>query len=262
MSEELPVDPLETMEPTENAEPNESASAPDETDAGSPTPETPPSEPENSESKASKRIHKITAEKWNLKNENQELKRRLDELESKQQAKQEVEPTLEQYDYDETEYNRALIRHEAKKAARESYELEQKAVTQRQAEDRQAQMRSDYNSRAAQFAADKPDWVDAVSALPTFGDELVNAVMGHDQGPDITYYLAKNLDVADDIASMSPTQAAMKLGEITAQLSMKKPETKTSQAPEPVSTVTPSGASVGDIGDPDMPMADWMKIHG
>ena len=65
--------------------------------------------------------------------------------------------------------------------------------------------------------------------------------MQSEKGPQIAHYLGKHLDVADVIATASPMVAAMKLGEISAQLSNTKPTKQPSAAPDPIEPVKAGG---------------------
>ena len=72
-------------------------------------------------------------------------------------------------------------------------------------------------------------------------EELVNFIIEDDHGPLITKYLSQNLTELDNLRSMSPIQAAIRItNEIKPKAAALKP--KVNQAPDPVDT--PQGAGI------------------
>lgn len=199
-----------------------------------------------------KRINKITAEKYSETRRADELQARLEQLEANPPAPVESkgQPTLEQFDYDETAFQSALI----------DYKVEQKAI---QIESRQQanQQRIDananqqrFNSKVAEFGAD--DYLDVVGVLPELPGDVFNAIMQAEDGPQLAYYLGQHLDVADDLTRLPPMAAAMKLGTISAQLSAKPKSITPSAAPDPIAPINGGGTS--SKGLEEMSMAEFM----
>lgn len=206
-----------------------------------------PAEPDG----VQKRINKITADKYEEKRRADSLQQRLDALEQQQQTttqKPGEAPTLEAYDYDDAAYQDALL----------DYKLDQRMAqqqTRQQQEKEQARISKisqSFNDKVAEFTAKAPDYQEVVANVPTLPSETLEAVMSMDNGAQVAYYLGKHLDIADEIASSNPIQAAMRLGEIRAQLANGKPINKPSAAPMPVETLTSGGGIKKDIGEMTM----------
>lgn len=206
-----------------------------------------PAEPDG----VQKRINKITADKYEEKRRADALQQRLDALEQQTQVPSQqptAEPTLESCDFDDAKYQSALM----------DYKLDQR-MTQQQAQQKQAQeqarvdkVNQSFNEKVAAFTEKAPDYQEVVANVPTLPTQTLETVMQMDNGAQVAYYLGKHLDVADEIASSNPMIAAMRLGEIRAQLANTKPNTKPSAAPAPVETLTSGGGINKDIGEMSM----------
>lgn len=199
-----------------------------------------------------KRINKITKEKHDARRQAEAMQVELDALKAAQQPEQAPAdgkaPTLESCDYDDEKYQEALINHGIDKRMQAR---DQQQALKRQQQERQA-VTQKFNDKAADYTAKTPDYVEAVSALPLMPAATQAAIMELDNGPQVAYYLGKHLDIADQVASLPPMQAAMKLGEIRANLANKKPTNKPSAAPEPVQTLTSGSSQSKDIGEMSM----------
>ncbi len=191
------------------------------------------------------RINKITAEKYAEKRRAEELERLLAEARSKipPMPPASNEPKLEDYDYDEQKYQAALIDHKVNQKAQEIQEQAQRAQQERDAQATQQL----FNQRAAKVREKVPDYDQLMMSIPPLPDETFNAILAHEKGPEIAVHLAKHLDVADEIATMSPSQAGMKLGMIISQLSEKP--VSTSQAPDPIEPISQAGTGIADEWD-------------
>lgn len=86
-------------------------------------------------------------------------------------------------------------------------------------------------------------------------------------GPELAYYLGKNLSEAERIARLSPFLQAKELGRLEAKLSAAVTPPKPSAAPAPISPIkSPSGApSVVDTANPksaeSMSTSDWIAAE-
>jgi hypothetical protein len=100
-----------------------------------------------------------------------------------------------------------------------------------------------YASRATKMGIKSEELQVAGAAVSNFGiqEELVNFIIEDDHGPLITKYLSQNLTELDNLRSMSPIQAAIRItNEIKPKAAALKP--KVNQAPDPVDT--PQGAGI------------------
>lgn len=164
-----------------------------------------------------------------------------------QEARNETgEPTLEDSDYDLTEFQRKHYQW------MRSQEKQQEQATQRQAS---------FLEKQAAFAAENPDYHAVVSAphVP-ITQQVAEIVMETDNPPAVAYYLAQNLSEATAIAQMTPHNIARAIGRIEAKLEAppapeapRQPVSKTvTKAPAPVTTLSGSPAVKKSYDDMSM----------
>jgi len=186
------------------------------------------------------RINKVTADKYAEKRRADELQRKLDSLQAKPQVEAE-KPTLEGFDHDEDAYINANVSYQVKqelnKQRAEGAELTRQANLQREAEA--------FDARIEKFGKD--DFDDKANAVPALPDGVADALMNADNGAELIYHLGEHLDVADAIANMSPANAMMELGRISANMSATK-TIKPSAAPEPIETLNASSVVSNERG--------------
>lgn len=196
-----------------------------------------------------------------LKRENAEMRRQLVEKAAPStdvRTESSAEPTLEQFAYDVEKFTKA---HDAW-AFDQHFQAREKAS--RQAEDarRQADAASSYIQRATAFAADHPDFEEVVNTIPyRLPDEVQAAIMAHERGPEIAYYLGSNDDDAFQIASIRPDMAEAAVKRIASRLSAtpqsagQTPSKPVSKAPPPTPVV--SGRSPAEVPPEKMTDAQW-----
>ncbi len=203
----------------------------------SPTPEVEtPSDP--AQDAVQKRINKITADKYAEKRRADDLQAKLDAQASKPALPADA-PKEEDFedDYDGSKHQAAVIQYEVKKAL----DSAQQVTNQQHAEQARQKIANDFTSKEAEYLAKHPEYSEEVVNLPAFNQDTLNAI--YELGPQVSHYLAKHLDVANEVASASPTMAAVKLGQISMGLTADTKTVKPTTAPEPVSTIA-GGASV------------------
>jgi len=196
-----------------------------------------------------KRINKVTADKYAEKRRADELERKLNEMTAAAPATQAqastAAPTLEQFDFDQEAFNAALINHAVDQRMAAATQKQDQAV----AAGKQADVSKAFNVKVADFTAKTPDYQEVIGNIPELPGEVFDAIMQAENGPELAYALGQRLDLADEIASSSPMVAAMKLGELTAQLANVKPTPKQSAAPAPIEPVASGGALDKDLSD-------------
>jgi len=190
-----------------------------------------------------KRIDKITAEKYGYKRQVDDLKDELNQLKtspSTEVVQPQGKPTLEQFDFDEGQYQSALISYEVDQrltASREAAKKEQ-ATLKRQEID------SAYDANEGKYATENPEYVNDVQNLPRFNNDTLSMIKAQENAPNLVHYLGKNLDLANTIASLDPINAAVQVGIISAKLSAPiKPAVTPSTAADPIDPIS-SGGSV------------------
>ena len=204
-----------------------------EVDAG----ETPQVEPLINQDKVQERFNKITADKLIEKNRADNLQKELDEIKAKPQPTE--APKIEDFDYDESKHSEAQIQFEVNK----KFEEQRIADRQVREEGEFKKQATTFASKEAKFAENHKDYYESVRNLPQLPNEVINAIYSMDNGPEVVQYLSKHLDVADEIASSSSGLAGVKLGQISAVLTANNKTVETSNAPDPVQTIS-GGASV------------------
>lgn len=105
------------------------------------------------------------------------------------------------------------------------------------------------------------DFMDKVAELGKIGENPQKMGMfmelayetGH--GAELIYQLGNNLDLANEVLSLSPTKLAMRLAKMAGEV--KAPSVSSApRPPEPINSRSPSATD--DLRD-DMPIEDWMK---
>ena len=198
-----------------------------------------------------KALNKLAFEKREERRQKLALEQEVAELKAKiPQAPVQVdsEPTLEQFDYDDSAYQAALITYRVKQETQSILKQQE----ERESVVAQQKTQADFNAKVTKLAETAPDYMDVVGQLPQLPSDTLGAIMQSDNGPQLAYYLGKHLDVADNIASLPPMQAAIQLGVISTQLANAKPEIKTSAAPEPIVPVNASGSVAKSQDDMSM----------
>lgn len=122
-----------------------------------------------------------------------------------------------------------------------------------------------YSQRVQSFAAEHPDFDEALSAADVpMPEGVIEAIQQHPHGPAIAYHLATHPEVAVSFARLPQATAFMRLGEIAATVSRPvesapKPKPITS-APAPINPIGGS-ASAAVVRDPKdiHSVTEWRK---
>ncbi len=213
---------------------------PVDTPVEQPVPDSAPADPivEPEKNKVQLRINKITADKHAAIRRADAAEKRVKELETPAEL---AEPKLEDFDFDENQHSVALAEYRSRIAAREEISNHHTQQEKTAENNRQSEITNAFNKRTTEFMKDVPDYTERLESLPTFSADTLGTIMQADNGPQLAYYLSKNLDIADEVANASPMDAAMKLGMISAQLANPKPTNQPSAAPDPIDPIMPGG---------------------
>ena len=204
-----------------------------------------------------KRIDKVTKDKFAEKQRADELQAKLDAIDAENAKKALVKPTLEQHDYDEDAFNEANINYEVETRLQAKQEAQKQDAIKKQQQEDSDKVLTSFNEQAASLKVD--DFAVKVGQIPELPAGVAVEIMSLDNGAEMAYHLGNNLDLAESLAAMTPQQAFMQLGKISANLST-KPEVKLSSAPEPISTLK-SGSSISKDVE-DMSIDEFMSKHG
>jgi hypothetical protein len=263
------TDETQGLEPTEDAPvlPTETSDA-DSSPATEAQPETEQTDPQPRDEegkflspKAQKRIDQLTWEKNQREREAEYW--RQEALRHQQQPEPKVEepvklPTLEQYGYDESKYQAALIEYATKQAERVVEDRLSKAEQQRA---EKARVES-FATRQQEFAKSNPDYQARVSdpTLPITA-AMRDVIWDSPTGPELAYYLAQNREAAEQIARLPAHMAALEMGRIDGRLqALKEVKRKppVTQAPPPPPKVEDAEVPVSKTPD-EMDTDEWLK---
>lgn len=204
-----------------------------------------------------------------INRERAEMAHELSELRAKHQPQARAaattndsgEPTLESHDYDVSAFQKAHSEWAVERALSQRDEQTKQAESSK----RQTEITATYNQSVADFADTHPDFPEVVGSIPyPMAAATEAAIMAHEKGPEIAYYLGNNDDEAFALASIQPHLAAAAVERLAKRLTATqeaptpKPIPKpVSQTPAPVSTV--SGRSPTEIPAEKMTDDEWYK---
>ena len=201
------------------------------------------------------------AQLFELRQENERLQT---ELGSRPET-QEPLKTLEDFDFDDAKHREYLDQRTATIAEKAAANAVGKVQTQLES----GQVEQGFRARETTFEATVDDYVDVVygekdgqrnwAASPEMADELRLSEIG----PEMTYHLAKNPELASELSTLSPRETVrrMTLLESNLKTEMSKKGKSVTEAPDP-----PPKIPAGDKGlekDPsDMSDAEFAKWRG
>ena len=192
-----------------------------------------------------KRISKLTKEKYELKARAELAEKMLmsgggnawDDSYSSANADQ--SPQREDFDSDD-DYEQAAV----------DYRIDQRvnAAVDSKLRDREASQ--SWGAKKAAATKTLVDYDEVIEESTTrLTPAMEEAILTSDIGPHVAYYLAKNVDEANGISSMSPVAAIRAIGKIEAKLTVGKGKRNVSGAPAPVKPV--GGGGAGSEKDPE-----------
>jgi len=245
-------------EPSEPTEVVEEQSEPEEAEA-----EAKPQEEKKQNPKLERRFSEITKQREEARKEAQAERERREALEARLAALEtqskpqavvaDQEPQPSQFN-DAFEYAKALAEYTADKRIAEMKQEEAKA---KEAVERQKVI-DQWTQKVQKAKAELPDFDDMVASSDVVvNDDIRDAILESDVGPQVLYHLAENTDYAKKIASMSPKQALREIGKLEARFEKteeSKPVAK-SKAPAPISPIRSSGKA-------DLPISANGEFHG
>lgn len=145
-------------------------------------------------------------------------------------------------------------------------------LTQVRVQTEQVARAQTYNQRVAEFKQSTPDFDTVMSDfVAEYGDdvipEIVSVAMESEVGPQLAYYLARNTDEVDRIASLPAHRRLLELGKLEDRVAAQgrkpaaKPEkTQVSRAAPPVEPVKGTGrVENNDLSDPTLNYSEWLR---
>jgi chromosome segregation ATPase len=210
--------------------------------------------------KLERRFSEITKQREEARKEAQQerearqaLEARLAALEGKQQPTKaefvDEKPQPSQFS-DAFEYAEALAEYTADKRISE---MKQQEAQAKEAEQRQKVI-TQWTAKVEAAKQSLPDFDDIVASSDVVvNDDIRDAILESDVGPQILYHLAENDEVAKKIAGLSPKQALREIGKLEARFEAKPEAEKPapivrSKAPAPIQPIR------GGKNTPDVPL--------
>lgn len=130
---------------------------------------------------------------------------------------------------------------------------------QRQAETQRAELQDTWNTKLVDARERYPDFQDKGEQMlsvfegidEAYGEYLTTTLMEMDAGPDVFYYLANNIEEAQEIVNAGPRKATIAFGKLEAQLAgnpvNKAPKMKTTKTSAPPPRLKGSAVSKGAV---------------
>jgi hypothetical protein len=216
--------------------------------------------------KLERRFSEITKQREEARKEAQREREAREALEARlavlerqpapQAPKVDEEPQPSQFN-DAFEYAKALAEYTADQRIGEMRRQDAEA---KQAQERQKVIET-WASKVQAAKASMPDFDDIVASSDVVvNDDIRDAILESDVGPQILYHLAENDDVAKRIAGLTPKQALREIGKLEARFEVKetKPEPTPitrSKAPAPINPLRGSNPA-------DVPLSANGEWHG
>lgn len=144
-------------------------------------------------------------------------------------------PTMDQVGLDPDAYQRAVREHNERFLQQQRQAQYEAQSRQQQAAERM-QFEQVLQQRIAEGVQKYPDynevvWNPSLPPLQTVNPALLGAILGHENMPELTYYLGKNPAEAHRIAALPPARAILEVGKLAAKLPM--PSSKSNAPPPP-----------------------------
>jgi len=254
-TEEAPVE-AEAVEETPESEPIVEAEG--ESEPAS-EPETKVTEERKQNPKLEKRFSELTKARKEAEEkaakalaDKEALEERLRQFETVSTQPKEIdpvgeEPKAEQFT-DAIEYAKALAMWSTEKAL---YERDMQEA-QRKAAEEQAKIAKSWAEKVEKAKPNLPDFDDLVtSSNVQVSNEIRDAILESDVGPQILYELASNTEYAQKVAEMPLIKALREIGKLEARFEVqetapepaKKPVAVQSKAPAPISPLKGTGSA-------------------
>ena len=216
--------------------------------------------------KLERRFSEITKQREEARKEAQQERQAREALEARlaalerqpapQAPKVDEEPQPSQFN-DAFEYAKALAEYTADKRIGEMRRQDAEA---KEAQERQKVI-DQWANKVQAAKASMPDFDDIVASSDVVvNDDIRDAILESDVGPQILYHLAENDDVAKRIAGLNPKQALREIGKLEARFETKEtksepPPITRSKAPAPIQPLR--GSSPADV-----PLSSNGEWHG
>ena len=161
-------------------------------------------------------------------------------------------PELQDYDFDQSKYQQAVIQYNAQlnaQTVQQALGQQQQAQLNHLNAQKQVISEESFKEKSKDFALDFPDYESKITS-PTFqqSDFVARAIVNDfDNGPAVAYWLASNPQQAARVNQMEELEAMKALTVVSTALSIAKRPVKTTNAPAPSKPVAPKGKVSKDL---------------
>ncbi len=198
---------------------------------------------DTSNERVTARIGKITGKMYAEKQRADSLQIKLDAINSDKPA--EIEPILEDFEFDEDAHKTALIQYHVKNQLA-AERIESTAKKDESLQKQAAQDEFDaYEVAALEFIKTKPDYKEGLARLPEFNANTYQLLL-KSKNPSLVYKLSNDPETAYALAAMNQIDAALEIGRLSAST---LPNVKISAAPEPFDPIGTGGETLPDDWD-------------
>ncbi len=196
---------------------------------------------------------KREARKERQRQEREELQRLQAQRAALEAAKSEEPREANFDDYEDYRAAKAVWMYSSAQTERESAQIT--AKESQIAQQRKAQVAAEFAEQVADAKGRYQDFEQVAFTAP-ISDELAQMVAESEVGADLAYFLGSNTEIAQQVSSLPPIQAARELGRIEASLTAPKPKTTTKvRAP-----IDPISGGIGSGRDPEnMSMTEYRR---
>ena len=267
----------DTHSAEEGASEEEDAEQAEDSDEPS-TEEEEPVKPAGKKDRLQERINELTAARRTAERERDEALRKLNEKqpETKPEPKTEVKtattnegPSAADKNEDGTdkyplgEFDPRFVRDTIQYALNEqAQQMEAKRVEDAKLSEQEQYrngLQTSWNEKLEDAQERYPDYQEKGEQMlsvfegidPVYGQYLTDTLMEMDAGPEVFYYLANNIDEAEEIVNAGPRKATIALAKLEVQLAgtktPKTPVTKVTNAPKPPPQVKGSAVAKGSV---------------
>lgn len=147
------------------------------------------------------------------------------------------------------------------------FKVEQR-LKEREFYNQQVKLVESYNTRAQEFAKERPDYFEIIEDAQDLiiAPETAYIIQQSEIGPRIALHLAENPEEADKLNRLDATRRIYELGKLesklTAQPKKQAEVKKISTAPAPLTPVKGSAPQVSkDLYDPNITTAEWIALR-
>ena len=149
--------------------------------------------------------------------------------------------------------------------------MAEQIVAEKETKKQQEAVRNSYDDREEAIRAKYSDYEDVAlldtdKGGPAISNQMAEVIMESEIGPEIAYYLGKNVEESKRIWAMKPLAQAAALGKIEAKLAAKPAAKPASSAPEPIKPVgsrstNPSVSTADPRSVKAMSTSEWIEAE-